>query len=124
MAFPLMAGALVGTTIVGGLVSYSNYKSTKQATDYAQDFYNGSYKENLRFWSDYRRAHHWNPRREIRYPYRTGYNYNLQGMYNAGVREVSAKNSVYRSIASGLVPVAMWRGSGHNPSRYVGMMYR
>lgn len=123
MAFPLMAGALVGTTLVGGLVSYSNYKATKRATDYTEAYYNGAYRENLKYWSDYRRAHHWSRNREIRYPYRTGYEYNLSGMYNAGARQVSAKNSVYRALIGGIVPIAMYRNSGYNPSRYVGMMF-
>lgn len=119
------AAAVAGTSLVGYLTARSNYRSTKKAVDYAEEFYSGYNRENSRFWADYRRAHHWSSRRQIKYPYRTGYYYNLSSLQNAGVRKVSSKNAVYRALAGGIVPFGFYRRS--NSYGYVpydsGIMY-
>lgn len=124
MGFPVMAVAVGVTSLISALTAISNYNATESAIDYEKDFYGGAYLENKRFWDDYRRAHGWNSKRQIKYPYRTGYNYNLSALQNAGVREVSAKNSVYRSLASGIVPFGFYRGGGYSSrNNYPSVMY-
>lgn len=124
MAIPVMAVAVGTTSLISALTAISNYRAQKSAIDYERMYYGGVESENYRFWSDYRKAHGWNSKRQIRYPYRTGYNYNLSALQNAGVREVSAKNSVYRSLASGIVPFGFFRGGGYSSrNNYPSVMY-
>lgn len=104
MPFPVIPVLMGVQALAGTGLAYSNYRATKRATDYQEAFYNGYNEENKYFWYRYRKIHHILDR-PIRYPYRTGYNYNMSALQNAGVRKVSSQNAVYRSVAGGIVPV-------------------
>lgn len=83
---PILLGAMIGTQVQSTAVDLYNNNRVQQASDltaqFQRDFYQGSFNENTRFWNDYIRRHHLSDR-AIRYPYRTGYNFNLTGLYDA-----------------------------------------
>lgn len=117
MPFPAALTAYATLSSLAGYgIARSNYKAVKKAADYQTRFYNGSYRENRRFWADYIRTHHLEHRR-IRYPYRTGYNYNLSPLYSADVRKVSSKNAVASAYARLYSPFGLYQsGPRYNPS--------
>lgn len=111
MAFPVIA-ALVGLAALGKIASaaagvYSTYESTAnldRVNSYSRDFSKGYYDENTRFWDQYISRHHLK-NREILYPYRSGFNYNLSNMYSSEAslanNELSRNTSWFRLLGAG-----------------------
>lgn len=106
MPFPLIAVAAIASSalINGAWNAYQTHQST-YASDKAYAFRSsyelGASLENRRFWSDYIRRHHLEGR-EILYPYRTGYNYDLSKMYTADAALVNNRLNRTGSIVTGL----------------------
>lgn len=105
MVVPLViAGAIVGSAVVSAIAQmYTTYKSTGEydkAYNYTNAFYNGASAENERYFEDYIRKHHIS-NRDIRYPYRTGYNFDMSKVLtsNAGLNANSYNR--YNSIVQG-----------------------
>lgn len=95
MVWPLVAA--YGLSAAAGVYTAARYKKyADRLSNYQEQFYGGYYRENKRYFDRYRRIHHIE-HRPIRYPYRTGYNYDLSRLQNAGLRKVSAQNSVWNS---------------------------
>lgn len=89
MAVPLLAAAAViaalGKIISAGANVYQTYESTSNTDTvnrYVRDFSKGYYDENDRYWQQYIARHHLQ-NRQVLYPYRTGYNYNLTNLYSS-----------------------------------------
>lgn len=124
MVAPLVAGAILASALANIGLSYSDYKAVQRQSDYITG-YNRDYQiENARFFHDYKVAHHWSDRREIRYPYRSGYIYNMSNVYGADSRKVSGKNRVYHAMVSGLVPFGFVRSGGYRSNgNYASVMY-
>lgn len=89
MAVPVLA-ALVGLAALGKMINsvagvYGTYKQTENSDrvyDYSLNYAKGYYSENDRYWQQYISRHHLQ-NREILYPFRTGYHYNLSNLYSA-----------------------------------------
>lgn len=112
---------------------FSTHQTTKasdQAARYTQDFYNGSFTENSRFWQDYIRKHHLEGR-EIKYPYRTGMNYNMSQLYGSESALTSNRYARYGSYVHGANNMVksvgypmMFRGNTYVPKKnYTDVMY-
>lgn len=92
---------------------YSTQQSTAasdRALEYTKNYVSGAYRENTRYWDDYVKRHHLE-KREIMYPYRTGFNYDLSKVYTSDARLVSndmARTGTYvygaTSTARTLIP--------------------
>lgn len=108
MPFPVMALLVGAPIVVGGVASYRQYKAQSKITAYQDEFYRGAYNENKMFWYEYRRRHHILDR-PIKYPYRTGYNYDLSALQNAHLREMSAQNRVYSAWSGAGIPLGYYR---------------
>lgn len=102
MVSPAMVGLVAGQSVLGYVTARRYDRAVRESNRYLEGYYNGAYHENRRFWNDYIRAHHLG-NRKIRYPYRTGYYYNMSALQNARVRAVSSQNSLYRAGYGGLV---------------------
>lgn len=123
MVAPLLAGLVVaaalGKIIGAGASIYQTYKSTEEsdkANRYVQQYTSGYRDENERFWQQYIARHHLE-NREILYPYRTGYNYNLASLYSsqAALRnnELSRNMSWFNLVRAGSsVGPSLYRGLG------------
>lgn len=81
LIYVMLAMMMAGTGIEIGADVYARNESNK-AQDYAQAFYSGAMAENSAYWERYIRMHHLENRR-IMFPYRTGFNYNATGIYQA-----------------------------------------
>lgn len=124
MPIPALALAYGLSAGVGLYTAHRYSRAVNRVSDYQTRFYGGAYAENRRFFERYRRLHHIQ-HRAIRYPYRTGYTYNLSQLQNAGLRKMSAQNSVWNSGArvGGIFGFyAPTRGYRGNPN-YVDVMF-
>lgn len=87
----LSALMLAMTAVDVGYNIYSTNETTK-ASDvynrYVEGFYGSAEKENASYFARYLRAHHLDPK-DVKYPFRTGMNFNESQLYSAGVRDVS-----------------------------------
>lgn len=124
MALPVALAGLIVAGAIGRIIStgisiYQTQETTKNAdvaNQYMVDYSSGYYDENTRFWNDYIQRHHLGGR-EIKYPYRSGYNYNLSSLYTGQMalknNELSRELSWYRLLGGG--------GLGQGPSFYRGL---
>lgn len=124
MALPVALAGLIVAGAIGRIIStgisiYQTQETTKNAdvaNQYMVDYSSGYYDENSRFWNDYIQRHHLGGR-EIKYPYRSGYNYNLSSLYTGQMalknNELSRDLSWYRLLGGG--------GLGQGPSFYRGL---
>lgn len=124
MALPVALAGLIVAGAIGRIIStgisiYQTQETTKNAdvaNQYMVDYSSGYYDENSRFWNDYIQRHHLGGR-EIKYPYRSGYNYNLSSLYTGQMalknNELSRELSWYRLLGGG--------GLGQGPSFYRGL---
>lgn len=124
MALPVALAGLIVAGAIGRIIStgisiYQTQETTKNAdvaNQYMVDYSSGYYDENTRFWNDYIQRHHLGGR-EIKYPYRSGYNYNLSSLYTGQMalknNELSRDLSWYRLLGGG--------GLGQGPSFYRGL---
>lgn len=82
----VIAGAVIGSAVVSALSNIYQTKKTSDVYDkaynYNYGFQTGAYSENQRYFEDYIRRHHLGGR-TIKYPYRTGYLYDMSKMYTA-----------------------------------------
>lgn len=91
--FPFVPLAMAGASIAAGL--YSGHQS-RIASKYQMDYQKQLRAENDRFWTNYKKNHHWSSNRQIKYPYRSGYYFNNTSYYSA----LANYNSSYaRNIA-------------------------
>lgn len=106
MAAPLVLAAMVlGSTILQNAWNiYGTYKTTElkdQQLRYTRDYQGAFYNENTRFWNDYIKRHHLE-KRQIMYPYRTGFNYDLSKMYSAerdlDINSFNRKSSIVNGL--------------------------
>lgn len=110
MALTAYAGI---SSVIGYGLARQNYRAVKKASDYTERFYNGYRRENFRYWQDYIKSHHLQ-NRVYRYPYRTGYYYNLSSVYSARARQVSARNSMYSAGVRMFSPLGLYqRGTAY-----------
>lgn len=115
----LFAAAALGKLIGAGASIYETYKSTENSdkvNKYVQNYSSGYREENERFWNQYIARHHLQ-NREILYPYRTGYNYNLANLYASesalGNNELSRNMSWFNLVRAGTsVGPTLYRGIG------------
>lgn len=124
MVLPVALAGLIVAGAIGKLIStgagiYQTYESTKNAdvvNEYGVNYGKGYYEENSRFWNDYIRRHHLQER-QVKYPYRTGYEYNLSGLYSSEMalrnNELNRNMSWFRLLGSG--------GLGQGPTFYRGL---
>lgn len=124
MVLPVALAGLIVAGAIGKIIStgagiYQTYESTKNAdvvNEYGVKYGQGYYEENTRYWNDYVRRHHLQGR-QVKYPYRTGYEYNLSGLYSGQMalrnNELSRNMSWFRLLGSG--------GLGQGPSFYRGL---
>lgn len=124
MPIPVALAGLILASAIGRVIStgagiYQTYETTKNAdevNEYGVKYGQGYYDENTRFWRDYIQRHHIGGR-EIRYPFRTGYEYNLSALYGAQAslrnNELNRNMSWFRLLGSG--------GVGQGPSFYRGL---
>lgn len=124
MVWPLVAA--YGLSAAAGLFTAARYKRyADRLSNYQQEFYGNYAAENVRYWDRYRRLHHIQ-HRPVRYPYRTGYNYDLSRLQNAGLRKVSAQNSVWNSGARAVGIFGFYRAPiGYRATpNYTDIMFR
>lgn len=122
MVVPLLAGLVVasaiGKLIGAGASIYQTYESTKEsdkANRYVEGYSSGYRDENERYWQQYIARHHLG-NREVVYPYRTGYNYNLASLYSS--QAAQRNNELARNMSwFNLVRT----GSSIGPSLYRGL---
>lgn len=114
----IVAGA-IGRMIQTGASIYETAQSTKNSdivNEYGENYAKGYRDENSRYWNEYIRRHHLG-NREIKYPYRTGYEYNLSSLYGYQIaqknNELSRRMSAFRVFGSG--------GIGQGPTLYRGL---
>lgn len=114
----ILAGA-IGRVISTGVGIYETHETTKNAdkvNEYNLEYGKGYYDENTRFWNDYIQRHHLGGR-SIRYPYRTGFEYDRSRIYSPEAflknNEINRNLSWYRLLGSG--------GLGQGPSFYRGL---
>lgn len=124
MAVPVVLAGLLVASAIGKIISsgasiYQTYETTKNSdvvNEYAVNYSRGYYNENTRFWEDYIRRHHLE-RRNVRYPYRVGENYNLSSLYAGEMairnNEINRNLSWFRLLGSG--------GVGQGPTLYRGL---
>lgn len=124
MALPVALAGLIVAGALGRIAStmagiYQTQETTRNAdfvNNYGVNYGNGYWNENARYWDDYIRRHHLGSR-EIKYPYRTGYEYNLSGLYSAQMslrnNEINRNLSWFRLLGGG--------GIGQGPSLYRGL---
>lgn len=132
MPFPIIAVAIgAAAAASAGWNIYQTHKSTEKSDeilDYTGEFYRGHYQENTNFWQEYIRRHHLQ-NRSIKYPYRTGYNFNRAsimsadaGLYN---NELNRYGSYFRAGSTALGLAGLYRPSNtykSNPN-YTDVMY-
>lgn len=99
LALPfLIAAAMLTSALIDGAWNiYQTDQVTKEqdkAYNQISTYQKGYYDENTRYFSEYIRRHHLEGR-EIVYPYRTGFNYDLSKMYSADANLVN--NSLNRT---------------------------
>lgn len=123
MALPVALAGLIVAGAVGRIVStmagiYQTQETTRNAdfvNNYGVNYGSGYYNENSRYWDDYIGRHHLS-NRQIRYPYRSGYEYNLSSLYSAQMslrnNEINRNLSWFRLLGGG--------GLGQGPSLYRG----
>lgn len=123
MALPIALAGLIVAGAIGRIIStsagiYQTYETTKYADNVNNYgvYYGSKYKqENDRFWDDYVQRHHLE-RRDVRYPLRSGYEYNLSSLYSSQMalktNEVNRNMSWFRLLGGG--------GLGQGPSIYRG----
>lgn len=103
----LAALMLAMTAVDVGYNIYSTNETTK-ASDvynrYVGDFYGGAEKENAAYFARYLRAHHLDPK-DVKYPFRTGMNFNESQLYAAGARGVSNEYARLSSLMHGATRV-------------------
>lgn len=124
MALPAVLAGLIVAGAIGRIIStsagiYQTQESTKNAdyvNKYGVEYASGYRDENTRYWNDYIRRHHLDGR-QIRYPYRTGYEYNLSQLYSSQMslrnNELNRNMSWFRLFGGG--------GLGQGPSFYRGL---
>lgn len=124
MALPVVLAGLIVASALGKIIGtgasiYQTYQETENAdvvNNYVKNYGLGYYAENTRYWNDYIQRHHLGGR-DVKYPYRMGYNYNMGGIYSADAslknNELSRQMSWFRLLGGG--------GLGQGPSLYRGL---
>lgn len=115
----LFAAAALGKLISAGASIYETYQKTENSDEvnrYVQNYSSGYREENERFWQQYIARHHLQ-NREILYPYRTGYNYNLADLYSSNAalnnNQLSRNMSWFNLVRTGTsVGPTLYRGFG------------
>lgn len=79
-------------------------KASDRALDFSNAFYSGAWVENDRFWKNYIHKHHLEGR-QILYPYRSGFNYDANRLYNAQSNLVANDYARMRSVVGGATHV-------------------
>lgn len=115
----LFAAAALGKIIGSAADIYQTYQHTENSDEvnrYVRDYSRGYKEENDRFWQQYIARHHLE-KREVLYPYRTGYHYNLANLYSSNAalsnNELSRNMSWFGLLRSGTsVGPTLYRGTG------------
>lgn len=114
---PLVLAALMLALTAAdvGYNVYSTNKTTKASDEvnkYLGEFYGGQLQENMAFWDRYIRAHHLEGR-QIRFPYRTGMNFNEKGILNADFGSLYNQYARYGSYVHGATSLGKSAGYGY-----------
>lgn len=103
----LMVAGAIGRIISTGASIYQTYVETENAdkvNEYNLKYGVGYYDENTRFWNDYIQRHHLG-RRNTRYPYRTGVEFDRSRIYSPEAflknNEVNRSLSWFRLLGGG-----------------------
>lgn len=100
----VLAGLMLAMTAVDvGFNIYSTNQTTKASdmyNKYVEGFYGGSQEENSAYFARYLRAHHLDPA-DVKFPYRTGMNFNQSQLYAAGSKLVNNEYARYGSYVHG-----------------------
>lgn len=132
LAFPIIAVAIGAAALSSaGWNIYQTHQSTKKSDEiyeYSRNYQQAFYEENSRFWDDYIKRHHLE-KRQIKYPYRTGYNFNRTGIMGADAGlyndDLSRTGSYFRAGSTALGLAGLYRAPTtyrSNPN-YTDMMY-
>lgn len=117
MVAPLvLAGIFLAAAAIDSMYNvYSSHESknaANKANSYIADYTNGAMAENSRYFEDYIRKHHLSGR-DIKYPYRTGMNYNASALYGAEYSNRLADLNLYGSYVHGGTSIARAGAGGY-----------
>lgn len=130
----IIAASYMAVTAVQGLYNAYSTEQTSRSSDkvasYSLAFNKGALYENSDFWDRYIRAHHLQ-NRKIRFPYRTGYNFNETGvkaaenslLYNQWSRFNSYANAGFGTARAGIGAYGVMGNTYRPQKNYTDVMY-